>query len=130
MVLGAFTSTLEVTDPRYDISCYGVFLEDIPRRLGRNEALDASVEALTAAFPSLHTNETPRHVLVKYGQSLKMLRKCMCDPNQAQTAETLCAVYMTMICQVSLITPANYWNTWFRVQVATNTRKDLDRKGR
>lgn len=100
MVASAFAATLEVSDLRYDLCCYGEFMKDIPRRLGTNDALDASVSALTLAFSSLHTRRVTTEMFVKYGQALKALRTCLCDPAKAQTAETLCAIYLTMICQV------------------------------
>jgi hypothetical protein len=99
-IAGAFTSTLEIKDPRYDIACYGIFLKDIPKRLGKSKALDASVEALTAAFPSLYTRHATPHALTKYGYALKVLRTSLADPEKAQTMDTLCAIYLTMICQV------------------------------
>jgi hypothetical protein len=100
-IVNGFTSTLEVIDPRYDLACYGGFLKHIPKRLGNNEALDASVEAITTAFPSLHTREISLEMYIKYGHALKVLRTSLCDPTKAQTSDTLCAIYLVMICQVS-----------------------------
>lgn len=99
MVASKFVSTLEVTDLRYDLAWYGAFLKDIPRRLGSNDALDASVSALTVAHPSLHTRQKSPEIFVKYGKALKALRTCLNDPIKARTVETLCAIYLIIICQ-------------------------------
>ena len=97
----AFISTLEVTDVRYDLAWYGGFLKDIPRRLGTNDALDASVSALTSASSTLHTRQRSVEMLARYVHALKTLRVCLDDPVKARTANTLCAIYLIMICQVS-----------------------------
>ncbi|OBT87208.1 hypothetical protein VE02_04872 [Pseudogymnoascus sp. 03VT05] len=79
---------------------YGEFLQDIPARLGRNEALDSSVKALTAAHSSycLHKRATPE-ALVKYSAALRMLRFYLDDPVKACSSETLCAVMLLLMCQ-------------------------------
>ncbi|KAF2178156.1 hypothetical protein K469DRAFT_643182 [Zopfia rhizophila CBS 207.26] len=99
MVASAFVSQLEVTDIRYDLTCYGAFLRHIPRRLGTNAALDASVGAVTSAFSSLHTGQHSLDALTKYIHALKTLRVCLNDPVRARTVDTLCAIYLIMICQ-------------------------------
>ena len=100
--IGGFISILDVTDPRYDLVCYGGFLKDIPRRLGTNRALDASVDALTSAFSSLYTREHSSAALATYGHAVYVLRICLDDPSMARSVETLCAIYFIMICQVSI----------------------------
>lgn len=97
----AFVSALEVTDLRYNLTCYGGFLKGIPRRLGTNDALDASVGALTSAFSSLHTRRQSPETLARYVHALKTLRIILDDPAKARAANTLCAMYLIMICQVS-----------------------------
>jgi hypothetical protein len=101
MLISAFSSLLEIEDPRFNISIYGPFIEDIPKRLGTNEALDAAALAFVAAFPWLHTRQLSLETYHKFTHALKALRVCLNDPVRAGTPETLCAVYMTMICQVS-----------------------------
>ncbi|CAM1501208.1 Fc.00g103700.m01.CDS01 [Cosmosporella sp. VM-42] len=99
-VASAFISRLEVNDIRYDITCYGAFLADIPKRLGMNDALDASVSALNICFASLHTRDTSSvEALTKYVQGLKALRVSLSNPVTAKTPETLVAIYFMMICQ-------------------------------
>jgi hypothetical protein len=100
IIASAFIFTLEVTDLRYDLTCYGPFLKDIPKRLGSNDALDASVNVLTSAFSSLYTRQQSLQTLSRYVNALKALRICLSDPSQAWTANTLCAIYLLLICQV------------------------------
>lgn len=103
MATQAFVSALQVNDLRYDLGTYGAFLRDIPQRLGNNPALDAAVNALTSAFPFLHTRDYPPHVLTHHNRSIQALRVCLDDPVQAQTSNTLCAIYLIVICQVVLL---------------------------
>jgi hypothetical protein len=103
-IANAFIFILEVNDLRYDLSCYGAFLTDIPKRLGSNIALDASVNFLTNAFSSLYTHQQSLTTLSKYVNALKALRICLDDPAQAWTANTLCAIYLLLICQVGTTT--------------------------
>ncbi|OBT64795.1 hypothetical protein VE03_06494 [Pseudogymnoascus sp. 23342-1-I1] len=79
---------------------YGEFLQDIPARLGTNEALDSSVKALTASHSSycLYNRATPE-ALVKYSAALRILRFYLDDPIKARSSETLCAVMLLLICQ-------------------------------
>jgi hypothetical protein len=82
-----------VTDVRYDLACYGGFLNQIPARLGKNPALDASVGAITAAFPSLYTQQLPPDAISRYIDALRALRT-------ANSVDTLCAIYLILVCQV------------------------------
>ena len=93
MLLSDFISTLGIIDVRYS---------DIPRRLGTNDALDASVGALAAWFPYVHTKQLSPDMLDKYGNALRTLRLHMSDPAKAYTPDTLCAIYLMDICQVGL----------------------------
>ncbi|KAM5358360.1 hypothetical protein ACJZ2D_015345 [Fusarium nematophilum] len=100
-ITNAFVSRLEITDLRYDLTCYGDFLRHIPARLGHNEALDSSADALATTFSTLHGPHGYQSVdaLSKYVRALKALRVCLSDPAKARTPETMCAVYLVMICQ-------------------------------
>ena len=98
---GAFVALLNITDLRYDISGFGGFLRDLPPRMGRNKALDASVCALTALFPVLHDKHVSSEMLASYGRALESLRLCLGDRVTAQTPETLSAIYLVTLCQVS-----------------------------
>lgn len=95
-----FVSALQVTDVCFDLRIYGPFFTDLPRRLGRNRALDASVRALTTSFPSVRTHRCTLDMYKAYGEALGCLRASLDDPATAGSVETLCAVYLVMICQV------------------------------
>ncbi|KAM0245813.1 hypothetical protein ACHAP5_005132 [Fusarium lateritium] len=101
IVTHTLVSRLEITDLRYDITCYGDFLRHIPARLGRNEALDASADALATTFSTLHLSQGNQSVeaLTKYGRAIHSLRMCLDSPAKARMPETMCAVYLIMICQ-------------------------------
>ncbi|KAI1033058.1 hypothetical protein LB504_006264 [Fusarium proliferatum] len=101
MVTQTLVSRLEITDLRYDITCYGDFLRHIPARLGRNEALDASADALATTFSTLHRPQGYQTVdaLTKYVKAISSLRLCLEDPAKARMPETMCSVYLIMICQ-------------------------------
>jgi hypothetical protein len=97
----AFVESLEIQDIRYDVTwMYGPFMREIPKRLGVNAALDASADALASAFTDLRTQKTTLLTLEKYGVALKAARRCLESPVESQTAETMCAIGMVMICQV------------------------------
>lgn len=99
-----FVQTLKPsTDLRYNLVWnYGGFLAEVPQRLGANEALDASVYAVCAAHSSFCLyKDISVEALTKYSHALRMLRVCLDDPVKASTPETLCAVLMLLICQVS-----------------------------
>lgn len=100
LVTSSFLSALQVTDPRYDLSTYGDFLKDIPRRLGHHRVLDASTHALVSTFPVVRSRQMSTEGLKAYVESLNALRVCLNDPTQAHSAHILCAVYLLMICQV------------------------------
>ena len=90
-------------DLRYHLSwTYGGYLEDIPRRLGNSEALDAAVDALVYAhshFAGSQKSVAPES-LHKYCHAIATLRISLDDPFEARTAETLCAVTLLLLCQV------------------------------
>ena len=99
---GRLVFALGVTDACFDLTVYGYFLEDIPSRLGRNPALDASVQTLTVAYSSLLSRQPGSdraEVLQSYNDTLRCLRGCLNDPVLAHTSETVCAVYLVMVCQ-------------------------------
>ncbi|KAL5087826.1 hypothetical protein Trisim1_007480 [Trichoderma cf. simile WF8] len=99
---GAFVSLLDINDPSYDLACYGPWFKDLPRRLGTNVALDAAVEAMVGFYPHLRRHDQSslsRGSVVKYVNALQALRTCLNDPQSANKPETLCAVYVLMICQ-------------------------------
>ncbi|KIW20890.1 hypothetical protein PV08_01469 [Exophiala spinifera] len=86
---------------------YGDYLNDLPRRLGTNMALDSATEAfLFAVQRSLNRAEVPaQSVLERYGLALTALRTCLDDPVKAREPETLGAILMLMNCQQYLWCP-------------------------
>lgn len=100
---GAFISLLNITDLRYDVAGFGGFLKDLPRRMGRNMALDASVNAFTTLYPVLYSENI--HVspvmLAAYVRALECLRLMLEERVTAQTPETLAAIYLVTVCQAS-----------------------------
>lgn len=97
----AFVAAIEVRDPRYDLSLMIPFCQRLIPRLGYNDALDSSIKCITAAYSDVRSNDLSQKALVSYGQALKALRLCLDDPAKATTADTLIAIYMLIIFQVS-----------------------------
>ncbi|KAI2717879.1 transcriptional regulator family: Fungal Specific TF [Penicillium roqueforti] len=89
------------TDLRYNLWwAFGTFLEDIPRRLGSNEALDHAVDAVTTAHAGFCTGQSvSAETLAKYSYALKTLRVYLDHPVQASASSTLCAVMILLVCQ-------------------------------
>lgn len=95
------------TEQRFNLAwAYGSFLNLVPQRLGRSEALDSSVLALTQA----HTDFCLRRSVsvtttISYGKALRKLRATLNDPETAQAAGTLCAIVLLLQAQVTLTYP-------------------------
>lgn len=98
-IAAVFISKLQVTDVRYDINCYGTFLQRLPERLGKSKALDASVDAFSTALTTLHSDGNELRALSKYGGALNALRDSLDDPSQSTTIDTMCAIYLIMVVQ-------------------------------
>lgn len=97
-------------DPEVDLKMnlilnFGGFLAYVPCRLGKNEVLDATVDAFVAAYAHFCTGsmQDDSVVLRKNGVALAALRRGLEDPSTAHSSETLCAVQMMMIYQVHLV---------------------------
>lgn len=99
LTANSFVSILNITDPRYDLSSYATWMVDLPQRMGTNEALDATMNAMTLTFPIVHSGELPYQALDSYGKALTALRNCLMDPKKAMEPETLGAIYLISICQ-------------------------------
>lgn len=100
-MLNDFIKKLQVRDPRYDICwAYGGLFNEIPKRLGANAALDASVSAMTAAISGLGDSRKSPELFARYGHALKSLKACLEDPVAVRSSSTLCAIYIIWICQV------------------------------
>lgn len=97
----ALIQKLKVRDPRYDLCwAYGGLLNELPRRLGTNAALDASVSAMMTIVSDLGDKPRSPEVFAAYGKALVSLKTCLHDPIAVQSSSTLCAIYLIWICQV------------------------------
>lgn len=109
----AFVRTIKrSTDLRYNMWwSFGTFLEEVPRRLGSNEALDRAVDAVSTAHGDFCVRrEASTDALAKYSQALRMLRVYLDDKVHAQSSSTLCAVMILLICQVFLGPSNSGWS--------------------
>ena len=106
MTTSQLVSALEVLDPRFDLTVYGGFFRLIPQRLGNNKALDTAVEAVTTTLPMVQSRhqQSPQSY-GKYTAALKALRVCLGDPANALSVDTMCALYLIVVCQVRFIAP-------------------------
>jgi hypothetical protein len=101
MTTSNLISILQVKDTRFNLGIYGKFVDQIPHRLGINKALDAAATAFTAALPYVYTHEYSADMFSSYAGALKATRVSLSNPEEAQTPETLCAIYLLMVCQVN-----------------------------
>ncbi|KAF2155894.1 hypothetical protein K461DRAFT_83900 [Myriangium duriaei CBS 260.36] len=91
-------------------------LQVIPSRLGHNDALDASAEAVLAAYQTYRARQhhapadssalIQQRCLSQYNRALKALRSCLDDKSQAQSGETLCSTMMLLMFE-TLMGPIN-----------------------
>ncbi|KAF5716034.1 hypothetical protein FMUND_6546 [Fusarium mundagurra] len=92
-------AALEISDLRYGLSCYGDFLEHIPKRLGHSHALYVSVDLMMSILPYHYSHEIPSQVLAKYDRSLKVLSVPQ-DKNGTQLSpEDAAVLHVMTICQ-------------------------------
>lgn len=89
------------TDLRFNLAwSYGPFLDEVPRRLGQNEALDAAVDALLQAHGCMCCrSQVTVSALSAYSRALSALRQCLGQPKTASSSNTLCAVMLLMTCE-------------------------------
>lgn len=80
----------------------GDYLRNVPRRLGRNEALDAATGALMTAYPDYCSRQMSTRTLRQYSKAVSVLRSTLDNPDTARTAETVYAVMILSICHVSI----------------------------
>ncbi|KAF2217504.1 hypothetical protein CERZMDRAFT_15141, partial [Cercospora zeae-maydis SCOH1-5] len=91
---------MSIDDVRYDLCfTYGPFLKEIPKRLGENAVLDASVSALTATMSDLATRKNTNERYRRYGNALSALRTSLQEPFAAHSSLILCAIFIVWICQ-------------------------------
>ena len=92
------------TDVRFNLEfMYGDFVNDVPSRLGVNAALDAVAALLINAHSEVCTGH--RQISIRtislYSTALASLRTCLGTYKSASSTETLCAVLLLLLCQVS-----------------------------
>ena len=108
MLSNALIAKLKAKDDlRYHLTwAYGSFLEDIPQRIGTNEALDTAVDALVCAHSRFGVagRAAANHPesLNKYTHAVGTLRRSLDDPVKARQTNTLAAVLLLMMCQLFL----------------------------
>ncbi|KAJ5225863.1 hypothetical protein N7468_007088, partial [Penicillium chermesinum] len=100
------------TDPRYNVWwSFGPFLEDVPRRLGTNEALDRAIDVLTTSHNDVCNGRVGTvGALAKYSHALRTLSVYVEDPRHAQDSNTLCAVMVLLIAQMFLGGSSQIWS--------------------
>ncbi|CEI63698.1 hypothetical protein FVEN_g6819 [Fusarium venenatum] len=100
LISGKLVHILNLDDPAYDISTFGLFVVDLPRYVGSSKSLDAAISAFVAGFGTLK-NKTMSKIfaLDRYVYAIKMLRETMNDPVLANTKDSMCSIYLIAICQ-------------------------------
>lgn len=91
------------SDLRYNLTwAFGTFIQDVPRRLGKNAALDAAATSLALSHVRYSTGreDAAPEELKAYVNALSVLRRCLDDPVVARDANTLCAVMLLLFSQV------------------------------
>lgn len=100
------------TDLKYNVWwSFGTFLEDVPRRLGTNEALDRAIDVLTTSHADVCNKRMGSvEALTKYSAALRTLRVYLDDPHHAQDSSTLCAVMVLLITQMFIGGSQQMWS--------------------
>lgn len=83
-----------------------LYLEFLPARLGRNRALDSTVDCVAKALRNFCLPADGRSnvsMLQSYSKALKHLQKNLEDSGDYLSADTLCATQLLGIFEVSLI---------------------------
>lgn len=93
-------SLLSATDIGQDINCAGMYLPDLPKRLGYHAALDASAVAFASTISCVRTTGAVSQLArSKYISAIKAVQKAVTNSATAYTAETLCAILLLVSCQ-------------------------------
>lgn len=95
---GQLVSILEVTNPGFDVYCYGPIMGDLPQRMGNHRALDAAITAFNNTANCAPKNQMTIKAQRSYGAALSALQKCLLDPKTAYTADTLAAIHLIIVC--------------------------------
>ena len=103
----AFTHVLAVTDARFHISCYGDLMNGLPMRLGYNACLDAASDAIVVNYSDFRNQRRSPEAYASFSNAISKLRACLHDQTLATKPETLCAIYLCMICEGWLMESAD-----------------------
>lgn len=87
----------------FDLGTYSQWIfHDLPGRIGKSSVLDASIAAACGAFHYLHDGQTNGIAgITLFIDAISKLRKTLQDPEQACKPETMLAIYLNTISQVS-----------------------------
>ena len=95
MAISALTSILEIRDDRYDIRYCGPHLmSELPRRIGADSALDASISALITTYKAVVLRIPNQNALVHYGNALRAVRTSLQDPQRSVVSKMQFVVIM------------------------------------
>jgi hypothetical protein len=71
--------------------------------MGRNQGLDAAVNAMTISYGSYRNGGTSQEALASYRFAILALKRSFEDPATALAPETLAAMYLCTIVEVCII---------------------------
>lgn len=98
MAAGQLVSILDVTNPGFDVYCYGPIMGDLPQRMGNHRALDAAISAFNSTANCAPTKQMTITAQRNYVTALSALQKCLQDPKTAYTPDTLAAIHLIIVC--------------------------------
>ncbi|KAL6827737.1 hypothetical protein V8C40DRAFT_264912 [Trichoderma camerunense] len=130
LATGAFVSVLEVDDPRYDVTGWTVFLNEIPRRMSTSDLLDASAKTFASTLSAVQSKQ-PRPVenLSQFGNALHILRGSLVE-DKDQIVDSLCSIYLILLCQGWLSeSPSQNVNHINGIIILLNRVSDKDWRG-
>lgn len=107
---GAFVSTIAPVSVRINMAqAYGPFLEMVAARLGSHAALDNATRALVCARHNVDlSGSTAEESLARYSLAIRALRQCLDNFDPGRFTETVCAIILLVMCQVSHCDDARY----------------------
>lgn len=115
--VNALVTALRIDQIGYDLQVFGGFLNLVPKRLGRTQALDDASWAFACAYRSVPASCRAAETLAAYGKALASIRSAIGDPRQMHSSDLLCAVYLVTLCSVSNPNVPNvarliWWQVW------------------
>lgn len=86
----------------YDMTLLGGLFDEIPRRLGHNEALDGFTDAIVHAHASLVAGSPSVTAVAAFSTAMVALRRNLQDVSAMTSFDTLSAIYIMMVYQVEM----------------------------